>query len=127
MGKVYAHFFCERVTKKETTVPLYMSQVAYTSEAWATMIKNPQNRIEIVRPVIEGLGGKLLNAYLAFGEYDAVLITEFPDNVSTAALIMAAAGGGALKAIKTTVLMSVEEGLEAMRKASGTGYRPPGS
>ncbi len=108
-------------------MPLYMSQVAYTSEAWATMIKNPQNRIEIVRPVIEGLGGKLLHAYLAFGEYDAVLITEFPDNVSTAALIMAAAGGGALKAMKTTVLMSVEEGLEAMRKASGAGYRPPGS
>jgi GYD domain len=65
--------------------------------------------------------------YYAFGEYDAVIITELPDNVSAASLLLAAAGGGALKALKTTVLMSVEEGIEAMRRASRTGDRPPGS
>lgn len=56
-----------------------------------------------------------------------VAIIEAPDNVSYSAVALAVAGGGALKEGKTTVLMSIEEGLEAMRRASGTGYRPPGS
>jgi len=106
---------------------IYMFQGAYTSEAWAAQIRNPQNRVELVRPVIEGQGGKLLSVYYAFGEYDVIAIVEFPDNVSAAAVTLALAGGGAFKAQKTTVLMSIEEGLEGMRRASGTGYRPPGS
>ena len=106
---------------------IYMLQGAYTSEAWAAQIRNPQNRIELVRPVIEGQGGKLLSVYYAFGEYDMIAIVEFPDNVSVSAVTLAMAGGGAFKAQKTTVLLSIEEGLEAMRRASGTGYRPPGS
>jgi len=32
--------------EKETTMPLYMFQAAYTSEAWAAQVRNPQNRIE---------------------------------------------------------------------------------
>jgi uncharacterized protein with GYD domain len=107
-------------------MPLYMFQAAYTSEAWAAQISNPQNRIEQVRPVIERLGGKILSAYYAFGEYDVVVVFEAPDNVSVAALALAVAAGGAMKAQKTTVLMSIEDGLAAMRRASGTGYRPPG-
>ena len=106
---------------------IYMFQGAYTSEAWAAQIRNPQNRVELVRPVIEGQGGKLLSVYYAFGEYDVIAIVEFPDNVSAAAVTLALAGGGAFKAQKTTVLMSIEEGLEGMRRASSTGYRPPGS
>jgi uncharacterized protein with GYD domain len=107
-------------------MPLYMFQAAYTNEAWAAQIGNPQNRIEQVRPVIERLGGKILSAYYAFGEYDLVAIIEAPDNVSVAALALAVAAGGAMKAQKTTILMSIEDGLAAMRRASGTGYRPPG-
>ena len=108
-------------------MPLYMFQAAYTSEAWAAQISNPQNRIEQVRPAIERLGGRILGAYYAFGEYDVVVIIEAPDNVSVAALAIAVAAGGAAKAQKTTVLMSIEDGLTAIRRASGTGYRPPGS
>ena len=108
-------------------MPLYMFQAAYTSEAWAAQIQRPQNRIEQVRPIIESQGGKILGAYYAFGEYDIVLILEAPNNVSVSALALAAAAGGAIKAQKTTVLMSIEEGMAAMQRASGTGYRPPGS
>jgi hypothetical protein len=39
---------------------------------------------------------------------------------------MAASAGGAVKATKTTPLMTMEEGIEAMRKAGTAGYRPPG-
>jgi uncharacterized protein with GYD domain len=105
----------------------YLFQVTYTPEAWATQIKNPQNRVEIVRPAFEGLGGTIENAYFAFGEYDVVLIADMPDNVSAAAISLAINSGGALKAIKTTPLMTVEEALEAVRKAGTVQYRPPGS
>jgi uncharacterized protein with GYD domain len=105
----------------------YLFQATYTSEAWAAQVHNPQNRVEALRPVIEGLGGRIESAYFAFGEYDAVVIFDMPDNVSMAAFSLAAAAGGAVKAVKTTPLMTIEEGIEAMRRASGTGYRPPGN
>ena len=105
----------------------YLFQAAYTPEAWAAQINNPQNRVEALRPVIERLGGRLESAYYAFGDYDIIFIVEVPDNVSAAALSLAANAGGALKAVRTTPLMTIEEGMEALRKAGGAGYRPPGS
>src|SRR5262245_40738028 len=105
----------------------YLFQASYTSDAWAAQLQNPQNRVEILRPIVERLGGRIECAYFAFGESDTVVIFEMPDNVSMAAFALAAAAGGAVKAVKTTPLMTIEEGIEAMRKASGTGYRPPGS
>lgn len=104
----------------------YLLQVTYTSEAWATQIQNPQNRVEVIQAVLERLGGRLECAYYAFGEYDAVAIIEMPDNVSMAASALAFAAGGAQKTIRTTPLLTIEAGVEAMRKASSTGYRPPG-
>jgi uncharacterized protein with GYD domain len=103
----------------------YLIQLAYTPEAWATQIKNPQNRLEAVRPVVEKLGGSFEGAWYAFGEYDVVAICKMPDNVSAAAFSLAASAGGAVKAFKTTPLMTTEEGLEAMRKAGAAGYQPP--
>jgi uncharacterized protein with GYD domain len=104
----------------------YLFQAAYTSEAWAAQVKNPQNRIDVIRPVIERLGGRIECAYLAFGEYDVIGIMEMPDNVSAAAFSLASSAGGGLKAVKTTPLLTIDEGIEAMKKAAGAGYRPPG-
>ena len=53
-------------------------------------------------------------------------LMEVPDHVSLSALALAVVAGGAVKTGKTTVLMSPEEGLEAMRPAGGTGSRLPG-
>ena len=104
----------------------YLLQVAYTGDAWGAQISNPQNRLEQVRPAVEALGGTFDTAFYAFGEYDIVAIVQFPDNVSAGAFSIAVSAGGAMKAIKTTPLMTVEEGMEMMRKAAGSGYRPPG-
>ena len=54
-----------------------------------------------------------------------VEVTTLPDNVSAAALSMAVLAGGAIKVFKTTLLLSVNEGIEAMKKASKLGYKPP--
>jgi uncharacterized protein with GYD domain len=106
-------------------MPLFLSQVAYNETGWQALVANPQNRLDVVRPVVEKLGGRIVNAYFAFGDYDFVLITEFPNNVTAAALAIAAAAGGAVKSIKTTPLMEATEGLEAIRKAATSGYRAP--
>ncbi|HEU4352376.1 MAG TPA: GYD domain-containing protein [Burkholderiales bacterium] len=103
----------------------YMLQASFTSEAWAKMVNEPQNREQAIRPTIEKLGGKLIGYWFAFGEYDAVVIVQMPDNVSVAAASLAAAAGGSVKSVKTTPLLSVEEGMQAMRKAGEAGYRAP--
>ena len=107
-------------------MPHYLVQVTYTPEAWATQLKNPQSRIDAIRPAIERLGGKIECAYMTFGEYDVIVVLDMPDNVSAAAFSIAAAAGGAVKAAKTTPLMTMEEGIEAMRKGAAAGYRGPG-
>ena len=63
----------------------------------------------------------------AFGDYDVVAIGEFPDNVSMAALSMAVTATGAFSAFKTTVLIPMNEAVEAMRKAGTLSYRAPGT
>ena len=53
-------------------------------------------------------------------------IGEFPDNVTMAALSMAISASGGFSAFKTTVLIPMNEAVEAMRKAGSISYRPPG-
>ena len=103
----------------------FLLQGAYSAESWETLVANPVNRTEAVRPAVEKLGGSIERVYFAFGDYDIVLILRMPDNVSAAAFSLAVAAGGAFKAHKTTPLMSMEEGVEALRRASESGYRPP--
>ena len=102
----------------------YLLQVAYTPESWSAMVHNPQDRSEAVRGPVEKLGGKIERFWMAFGEYDIVGVIEMPDNVSAAAFAMAVAAGGACKNIKTTPLLSSQEGVEAMHKAATCGYTP---
>lgn len=103
----------------------YLLQVAYTPEAWSTMIANPQDRIGAVQPVVEKLGGKILHGWFAFGDYDLVAIVEMPTNVEAAAFSLAATAGGACRSVKTTPLMTTAEGIEALKKAGTSGYKAP--
>ncbi len=106
-------------------MPTYMIQGSYTKEGMAALVRNPQNRIEAVKPPIEKLGGKLYEAYFAFGDYDFVIIVSMPDNVSAMALPMAFGASGAIRATKTTPLLTADETMEAMRRGASSGYKPP--
>src|SRR5215469_13829491 len=105
-------------------MPFFLHQVGYTPDALSKLIANPQDRFETVRAPIEKLGGKIKDSYYSFGEYDAVLIAEMPDNVSAAAIALAFSAGGALRTCRTTPLMTNAEALDAMRKAGTSGYKP---
>ena len=97
----------------------YLVQVAYTAEAWAAMVKNSHVHIEELRSLLERLGGKQEGCWLAFGEYDAVMICHLPDAANAAALSMAASAEGAVRTMKITPLITVEESRDALKKAAG--------
>ncbi len=106
---------------------VYMYQLAYTPESIAAQIKNPQDRIEVAaRPLVEAVGGKILASGFSFGDYDVVIVFEAPDDESVASLILTVVAGGAIKAGKTTKLISGSEWVNALKKASSLSetYRP---
>ncbi|HEX5779265.1 MAG TPA: GYD domain-containing protein [Xanthobacteraceae bacterium] len=107
-------------------MPLYLTRFSYTPATWAKLIKNPEDRRAAAKEYIEAAGGKLHGYWYAFGEHDGYNLFEAPDNASMAATALAIGSGGALSSIQTTVLLSVEEAMAAMKKASSIRYRPPG-
>ena len=106
---------------------IYLSKFSYTPETWAKLVANPEDRREAARSYIESVGGTLHGFWYAFGTHDGYNLWEAPDNVSMAAVALAISGGGALSSFETTVLLTVEETMEALGKAGEVGYRAPGS
>jgi uncharacterized protein with GYD domain len=105
-------------------MPLYMYQAAYTPESLAIQIKNPQDRIEVVRPAFEAIGGKILAAGYPFGEYDVVVIYEAPDDSAAASLALSVAAAGAVRSAQTTKLLTGQEYVAALKGAQSSQYRP---
>jgi uncharacterized protein with GYD domain len=108
-------------------MPLYLTKFSYTPETWARLIVSPEDRRKAAQEYIESVGGKLHGFWYAFGEHDAYNLWEAPDNVSMAAVALAITSGGALSSLETTVLLTVEETLDALRTAEEVGYRAPGT
>ena len=108
-------------------MPLYLSKFRYTPETWARLIRHPEDRREAARTYIESVGGKLHGFWYAFGTHDGYNLWEAPDNVSMAAVALAIGAGGALSSFETTVLLTVEETMDALRKAGQVQDRQPGA
>lgn len=106
-------------------MPLYLSSFSYTPETWSRLISNPEDRREAAQSYIESVGGKLHGFWYGFGTHDGVTLWEAPDNVSMAAVALALSGGGAISSLETKVLLTVEETMDALRKAGEVGYRAP--
>jgi len=106
---------------------LYLSRFSYTPETWARLIKSPEDRRKAATSYIQSVGGKLHGFWYAFGAHDGYTLWEAPDNVSMAAVALAIGSGGALSKFDTTVLFTVEETIDALRKASTVQYKAPGA
>jgi uncharacterized protein with GYD domain len=106
-------------------MPYYMTQASYTPESWKIQTQNPQDRSKQISALLKASGGRLVSLYYAFGEYDIVLVAEAPNNAAIASVVIAAAAGGAVGKVKTTPLMTIEEGLEAISNAGAITYTPP--
>ena len=69
--------------------------------------------------------GSSTGFWYAFGTHDGYNLWEAPDNVSMAAVALAISGGGAVSSLETTVLLTVDETMDALRKAEQVQYRAP--
>jgi uncharacterized protein with GYD domain len=107
-------------------MPMYLTRFSYTPETWAMLIAEPEDRRRAATAYIESVGGTLHGFWYAFGTHDGLTLWDAPDNVSMAAVALAIGGGGALRSIETTVLLTVEETLDALGRAQSVGYRAPG-
>jgi uncharacterized protein with GYD domain len=105
-------------------MPKYLFQANYVGEGIKGLLKEGgTSRRAAVEKAVKSLGGTLEAFYYAFGETDAYVIAELPDNATTAALSLTVSASGAA-VVKTTVLMTPEEVDEAAKKTPS--YRPPG-
>lgn len=106
-------------------MPKYLVTASYTPEG----VKGVQraggsSRREAVAEMVEGMGGQLESFYFGFGEHDAYVLADLPDNESAAAVALAVnSAGGA--AARTIVLLTPEEVDRAAERS--VAYRPPGS
>lgn len=105
-------------------MPIYLGRFNYSADAIKAMIENPQDRGEAAAHAAESLGCKLHGIWWAFGDHDGVFLLEAPDNVAVVALAMAV-GASAQISTETTVLLTMEEAHDAMRRAATANFRPP--
>ena len=74
-------------------MPTYISFIKYTAQA----IKNAKDipeRLDSVRKLYKSMGSELKAYYLTMGRYDAVVISETPDDATAARLVLTIAGRG---------------------------------
>jgi uncharacterized protein with GYD domain len=103
-------------------MPIYISRGRFTTDAIKGMTAKPENREEAVSNLFKSLGGRLISWYLTMGPHDWLVIGEFPDDKAAASAILAAAAGGSLSDIETTVAMTAEDA-RATFEAAGKAAR----
>jgi len=105
-------------------MPKYLVEASYTVEGLRGLAKDKASgRRKAVSQSFQALGGKVEAMYYVFGERDAIVIGDLPDNVTAAGLAMAVAASGLVN-IKTTPLLTVEEVDQALKKK--VSYKAPG-
>jgi uncharacterized protein with GYD domain len=105
-------------------MPKYMIAGSYSEEGAQALVKaGGSGRQAAVEKALKAVGGKVEAFYFAFGEVDAFVIADLPDNATAAAVALATSTAGLFRA-RTTVLLTPEE-MDAAAKKSGS-YRPPG-
>jgi uncharacterized protein with GYD domain len=104
-----------------------MSTFDYKPEVWAELVHNPENRTETVSQLLEDAGCKLKGLWYAFGSSDGFALIEAPDNVTSAGIAIAISASGAFRKFETTVLMTQDELLNALKKAQDVAYVAPGA
>ena len=108
-------------------MPLYMARFGYTPEAWAALVRSPENREQAVGRILEEAGCKLHNLWYSFGPEDGFALIEAPDNITAAGISIAVSSSGAFRSFDTSVLMTQAQLLDALEKAGDVAYAAPGT
>jgi uncharacterized protein with GYD domain len=107
-------------------MPTYLLQFSYSPEAWAALIRTPEDRTAAVEAIMKSVGGRLISLHFHMGEFDGTAIVEAPDDASANAAIMSTVASGTIRSSRTTRLYSPKEMVETLGKAGKVPYRAPG-
>ena len=99
-------------------MPTYITLIRYTKQGVKTF-KELSQRIEETKTAGEPVGAKLVGYYLTMGQYDAVAITEAPDDATIATLALAAGARGSVRT-ETMRAFTEEEAIEIAAALSGS-------
>jgi len=106
-------------------MPKYLIEASYTVEGVKGLLKDGgSRRRDVLRSVVESLGGKQELFYYVFGEDDVLLVVDLPDNISVAAASLRIAAAGAASS-RVRVLITPEE-IDAAAKKE-VPYTVPGA
>jgi uncharacterized protein with GYD domain len=108
-------------------MPMFLTRFSYTPETWARLREHPEDRSEAARESIEAAGGKLHGFWYALGEFDGMTLWEAPSRVALASALVTIAAADVTSRLETTVLLTVDEAMEAMNQSARVQYRAPGA
>src|SRR3954452_25357368 len=101
----------------------FLFEASYTVEGVQGLQRaGGSSRRDAVARAVESVGGRLERFYIAFGDHDAFVIDDLPDNQSAAAAAVAARSAGG-PSLATVVLLSPQEVDPAVKHS--IDYRPP--
>jgi uncharacterized protein with GYD domain len=114
--------------KREKSMAIYITQGRYTPDAVKGMVANPENREKAVADLMEKAGGKLLDLFFTFGEYDFLSISEAPSEEVMASALIAGAASGGISHLRTSVAMTSKDAMKAFKSAGALSksFKPPG-
>ena len=102
----------------------YLFEARYTTTGSQGVIREGgSSRRSVVANMARELGGKLESFYFAFGEVDAYVIVELPDDI-TAAAVALTVNQAAGASVRTVKLLAPEELDQAVKKS--VHYNAPG-
>ena len=105
-------------------MPKYLFEATYTPEGVRGLKEaGAASRAKAVNDMASGLGGSLESFWFAFGEVDAYVVVDLPDDEAAAAAAFTVGASGSIQ-VKTVKLLTVEEADAAI--ARSVDYRPPG-
>lgn len=117
-----------RNEKEGRQMPRYLIKVSYFGKGVPGLLREGgSGRRKASEQAIEALGGHIEAMYYAFGENDAFIIVELPDNISAAAASLIVNASGRVKVTYTQLLTpeEVDKAAEKGREIT-TAYRAPG-
>jgi uncharacterized protein with GYD domain len=107
-------------------MPKYLLKVRYTSDGINGVLRDGGSaRRAAADDVAKSVGGSVESFHFAFGDEDAYVICDLPNNKAAATLAMTVSASGRI-AISTVPLITVDE-VDAIAAGTKPAYTPPGS
>ena len=105
----------------------YLALFGFTSEAIKQFVVSPSDRAEVVRRLVEPVGGSLECYYWMFGQYDGMAIVEMPDARTYVAVTLAIKSSGAFTHFETHELIKADDLTGIAKWARQISYQSPGA